>query len=146
MQHTLILILKIILYFLIIVVFQWLSHVQLFSASWTAAWQASLPRWVCSKSCPLSQWSYLTILLSSAALFSFCLQSFPASGSFPVSWLFTSGNQSIGDSASGFLVNVQGWFPSGLTGLIFLLSKGLSRIFSRNTIRKHQLFGVQSSL
>ena len=72
---------------------------------------------VCSNSCPLSWWCYLTIL-SSAALFSFWLQSFPASGSFPVSWLFASGGQSIGTSASVLPLNIHGWFPLGLTGLI----------------------------
>ena len=79
----------------------------------TAAQQAPLsslsPR-ICSDSCPLSQWCYLTIS-SSAAPFPFCLQSFPASWSFPVSQLFTSGGQSIGDSASVLPMNIQGWFP-----------------------------------
>ena len=76
---------------------------------------------VCSKSCPLSEWCYLTIS-SSAALFSFCLQSCPASGSFPVSWLFSSNGQTIGASAlaSVFPVNIQGWFPLELIGLILL--------------------------
>ena len=69
---------------------------------------------------------------SSATPFSFCLQPFPASGSFPVSWLFTSGGQSIGTSASASILpmNIQGWFPLGLSGLISLQSKGLSRVFS----------------
>ena len=83
---------------------------------------------VCSNSCSLSWWCYPTIL-SSATLFSFCLQSFPASGSFPVHWLFISGGQSIEASASAWVpsMNIQGWFPLGLTGLISLLSKGLTR-------------------
>ena len=91
----------------------------------------SLSPGVCSDSYPLSHWCYLTIS-SSAALFSFCLQSFPASGSFPMSRLFTSGGQSTGASASASVLpmNIQGWFPLGLTGLISLLSKGLSRVFS----------------
>ena len=91
----------------------------------------SLSPGVCSDSYPLSQWCYLTIS-SSAALFSFCLQSFPASGSFPMSRVFTSGGQNIGASASASVLpmNIQGWFPLGLTGLISLLSKGLSRVFS----------------
>ena len=74
--------------------------------------------------------------------FSFCTQSFPASGSFPVSWLFTSGGQSTGVSAlaSVLPMNIQGWFPLGLTGLISLQSKGLSRVFSSTTIWKHQCF------
>ena len=104
----------------------------------------SLSPRVCSDSCPLSWWCYLTIL-SSAALF-FCLQSFPASGSFPVSQLFSSGDDSIGASASVLPVNIQGWFPLGLTGLISLLYKGLSRVFSRTTIQRHQFFGTQPSL
>ena len=69
-----------------------------------------------------------------------CIQSFPVSGSFPVSWLFSSGSQSIGVSAlvSVLPMNIQGWFPLGLTGLISLLSKGLSRLFSNNTVQKCQ--------
>ena len=80
---------------------------------------------VCSNSCPLSQWCYVTISSSTATPF-FCLQSFPALGSFPVSWLFTSGGQSIGVSASGSVLpmNIQDWFPLGLTGLISWQSKG----------------------
>ena len=72
--------------------------------------------------------------------FSSCPQSFPASGSFPMSWLFSSGGQSSGASASVLSMNIQGWFPLGLTGLIFLLSKGLSRVFSNTTVRRHQFF------
>ena len=77
--------------------------------------------------------------------FSFCLQSFPASGSFPTSQLFTPGGQSIGASASASILpmNIQGWFPLGWTGLISLLSKGLSTIFSSTTVRRHQIVGVQ---
>ena len=79
---------------------------------------------------------------------SFCLQSFPASGSFPMSQLFTTGGQRIGASTSASIlpVNIQGWFPLGLTGLIPLLSMGLSRVFSSTTIQKHQFFVTQSSL
>ena len=76
---------------------------------------------VCPSSCSLSQWCHPTIS-SSATLFSFCLQSFPASGSFPVTQLFTSGGQRIGASASVLPVSIQGWFSLGLTGLIPLLS------------------------
>ena len=72
----------------------------------------------------LSQWCYLTIS-SSATRFLFCLQSFPASWSFPISWLFASGSQSIGTSASVLPMNIQDWFHLGLTGLISLMSKGL---------------------
>ena len=110
---------------------------------WIVAHQASLsfisPR-VCSNSCPLSQWCHPTIT-SSVPLFSSCPQSLPGSGYFPVSWLFTSGGQSIGDSTSESVLpmNIQSWFPLGLTGLISLLSKGLSRVFSSTTIQKHQL-------
>ena len=75
------------------------------------------------------------------------LQSFQASGSFPVSQFFPSGGQNIGASASALVlpVNIQGWFPLGWTGWISLLSKGLARVFSRTTIWKHQFFGTQSS-
>ena len=89
----------------------------------------SLSSGVCSVLCPLNRWCHPTIS-SSVAPFLFCHQSFPASGSFPMSWLFTSGGQSIKASASVFLMNIQGWFPLGLTGLISLLSRGLSRVFS----------------
>ena len=102
---------------------------------------------VCSNSCPLNWWCYLTIL-SSVTLFSFCLQSFLAPGSVLVSWLFTSGSQSIGASASALVLQkkIQSWFPLGLTGLIPLLSKGPSRVFSNTTAQKHQFFIVQPSL
>ena len=101
---------------------------------------------VCSNSCPLSQWCHPAIS-SSVTRFSSCRQSLPASGSFPVSRLFTSGGQSIGASASGPVLpmNIQHWFPLELTGLIFLLSKGLTRVFSNTTIQKHQFFGTQPS-
>ena len=107
----------------------------------------SLPSGVCSNSCPLSQWRHLTIS-SSVDPFSSCHQSFPASGSFPVSWLFNSGSQSVGasTSASVFPVNIQGWFSLGLTDLISLQSKGLSRVFFNATVQKHQFFGIQPSL
>ena len=80
---------------------------------------------VCSNPCLLSQWCHSTIL-SSVAPFSSCPQSFPASGSFPMNQLFTSGGQSIGTSASASVLpmNIQGWFPLGWTGLISLQSKG----------------------
>ena len=92
-----------------------------------------------------SWWCYLSIS-SSATLFSSCLQSFPASGSFPVSWLFTPGGQRIGASASAsvLLMNTQGWFPLELTGSISLLSEGLSRIFS-TTIWRHLSFQILNS-
>ena len=80
--------------------------------------------------------------------FSSSPQSFPASESFPMNWIFTSGGQSIRASASALvlLVNIQGWFPLGLTGLIFLLLKGLSRFFSSTTVGKHQFFDAQPPL
>ena len=89
-----------------------------------------------SNSGPWVGWCHPNIS-SSVIPISSCLQSFP--GSFPVSQFFTSGGQSIGASASAlvFLMNIQGWFPLGLTGLISLLTKGLSRVFSSTTIQKH---------
>ena len=104
----------------------------------------SLSPRVCSNSCPLSQWCHPTIS-SSVIPFSH-LQSFPASGSFPVSQLFTSGAQSIGASASILPMCRQGWFPLGWTGLISLQSKGLSRVFSCTTFWKHHFFSAQPSL
>ena len=97
---------------------------------------------LCSNSCPLSWWCHPTIL-SSVIPFSSCLQSFPASGSFPMSQFFTSGGQSIGASASDLPVNTQDWFPLGLTSLVSLQSKGLSRVFSNITLQKHLFFGTQ---
>ena len=101
----------------------------------------------CSNSYPLSQWCHLTTL-SSVIPFSSYLQSFPASGSFPMSQFFASGCQSIGASASASILpmNIQGWFPLGLTVLISLRSKGLSRIFPTTTAQKPQFFSVQPSL
>ena len=100
----------------------------------------SLSPGVCSNSCPLSQWCQPTVS-SSVTLFSSCPQSFPSSGSFPMSWFFASGGQSIGAlaSASVLPMNIQGWFPLGLTDLISLLSKGLLRVFSSTIIWKHLL-------
>ena len=105
-----------------------LSRVQLFSTPWTAA-----RHWIIS---------------SSVIPFFSCLRSFPASGSFSVSQFFTSGGQSTGVSASAsiFLMNIQGWFLLGLTGLISVESKGLSRVFSNTTVQKHQFFSIQLSL
>ena len=102
---------------------------------------------VCSDLCPLSQWYYLTISSSSSPFF-FCLQSFPARRPFPMSRLFASGGQSIGASALAPVLpmNIQGWFSLGLTGLISLLSKELSRVFSSTTVWKHQFFSAQLSL
>ena len=101
----------------------------------------SLSPGVCSNSCPLSWWCHPEIS-SSVTHFSSCPQSFPASGSFPVSRLFTSGAQSVGASASASVlpVSIQGWFPLGWTGLISLQSKGLSRVFSNTTVHRFTVF------
>ena len=129
---------------------QSLSHVWLFATLQTAACQASLSFTItraCSHSCPLIRWSHPTIS-SSVVPFSSCLQTFPATGSFPMSWLFAPGGRSIGASvlASVLPVNIQGWFPLGLTDLISLLPKGLSGVFSNTTVQKHQFFSTQPSL
>ena len=128
---------------------QSLSHVRLWphGLQHTRLLCLTLSPGVCSNLHPLSHKYYLTIS-SSAIPFSFYLQSFPPSGSFPVNWLFASGSQGIGvwASASVLPVNIQHWFPLGLTGLISLQSKGPSRVFSNTTIRKHQFFGPQDSL
>ena len=91
-----------------------------------------------SNSCPLSQWCHPNIS-SSGIPFSSCPQCFPASGSFPMIWLFRPGGQSIGDSVLAWVlpVNSQDWFPSGLIGLISLSSMELSRIFSSTTTQKY---------
>ena len=111
--------------------------------------QTSLPSptpRVYSNSCLLSWWSHPTIS-STIAPFS-CPQSFPASRSFPASWLLASGGQRTGASASASALpmNIQDKFPLGLIGLIPLQSGGLSRVFSSTTVKKHQFFGAQSSL
>ena len=105
-----------------------------------------IPR-VYPNSCPLSWWCHPTIS-SSVVPFSSCPQSFPTSGSFPMSQLFTSGGQNIGVSASTSVlpVNTQDWSPLGWTGWISLQSKGLSRVFSNTTIQKHQFLCTQPSL
>ena len=107
----------------------------------------SLTPRVYSNSSPLSWWCHPTIS-SSAVPYSSCLQSFPASGSFPMSQFFTSGGQSIGVSASASVLpmNTQDWFPLGWTDWISLQSKGLSRAFYNTTVQKHQFFGTQCSL
>ena len=122
-----------------------LSRVRLFATLWTAACQASLSftiSWSLLKLMPFE-----SIVLSNHLIvfvpFS-CLPFFPGWGSFPMSWLFTLGDQSIG--ASVIPMNIQGWFPLGSTGLISWLSKGLSRVFSSITVWKHQCFGAHSFL
>ena len=97
--------------------------------------------------CPSNWWCHPTVS-SSVVLFSSYLQSFPASGSFPMSHFFASGGQSIGVSASAsvLLMNIQDWYPVGCTGWISLQFKGLSRVFSNTTVQKHHFFGAQLSL
>ena len=101
----------------------------------------------CSKSCPLCRWCHPAIS-SSVVPFSSCLQSFSASGSFPVSQFFASGGQNIRVSASASVLpmNIQDWFPLGLTGLISLKSKEFSRVFSSTIIQKQQFSTAQLSL
>ena len=96
---------------------------------------------------PLSRWCHLTISSSVIPFFS-CLQSFPASGSFPMNQLFASDGQNIGVTASTSVLpmNTQDWFPLGWTAWISWQSKGLSRVFSNTTIQKHQFFCAQPSL
>ena len=102
---------------------------------------------VCPIWCPLHWWCHPAIS-SSDALFSFSPQSFPASGTFPMSQLFTSGGQNTGASASVSVLpmSIQGWFPLRLTDLISLLSRGLSRVFSNTTVWRHQFFSALPSL
>ena len=117
---------------------------------WIAAHQASLS-FIISQSLlklvSIESEMLLTVSSSTSPL-SFCLQSFPTSGSFPRSQLFASGGQSIGASASATVLpmNIPDLFPLGLTGLISLQSKGLSRVFSSTTVQKHQFFDAQPSL
>ena len=117
---------------------------------WTAVHQflcTPMSLGVCSDLFPLSQWCHPAIS-SSVPRFSSCPQSFLVSRYFPMNWLFTSGGQSTGASASASVhpMDSHGWFPLGLTGLISLLFKGLSRVFSSTTIWKHQFFGAQPFL
>ena len=107
--------------------------------------QSPTPR-ACSNSCTLSWWYHPTIS-SSVVPFSTCFQSFQATGSFPMSQFFASDGQSFGvlASVSVLPMNSQDWFPLGLTGLISLLSRGLSRVFSNITVQKHQFFSAQLS-
>ena len=128
------------------------SHSVLSDYLWShGLWHARLPcpsptPRVYSNSCPLSWWCHPTI--SSSVIPLSHLQSFPVSGSFQMSLLFASDGPRIGASASAsvLLMDIQDWFPLGLTGFISLLSKGFSRVFSSTTVWKHQFFGVQPSL
>ena len=149
---------------------QSLSHIQLFATPWAPGPQASLSftiahsllklisvavhnvakswiwlsNWTTTATCPLSWWCHPTIL-SSVIHFSSCLQFFPTSGSFPMCQIVPSGRQTTGASASASVlpVNVHSWFPLGLTNLISLLSKGLSRVFNI-IVWRHQFFNAQS--
>ena len=123
---------------------------DLWAAAWAAAHQASLS-FTISQSLLILMSIELVIpsnISSSVVSFSSCPQSFPASGFFLMSHLFASGRQSIGVSASASVLpeNIQDWFPLGLTGLISLQPKGLSRVFSNTTVQKYQFFGSQPSL
>ena len=126
-----------------VVVAQSLSYVRLLATQWTAAHQDYLS-FTISRSLP----KLMSIELVMPSVFSWCLQSFPASGSFPMSQVFTSGDQSIGASVSVSVlpVNIQGWFPLGWTGLFSFLSTGLSRVFSSTRVPKHQFFDAGPSL
>ena len=131
-----------------IIVVQFLSPVQLFQTPWTAAPQAPLSSTIFLNFAQIHvHWVFDANISSSVTPFSSCPQYFPASGSFPVSWLFTSAGQTIGPSPSASVLpmNTQGWFPLGSTGLTSLQSKGLSRLFS-STIKEHPLFVAQPSL
>ena len=101
----------------------------------------------CSNSCPSSQWCH-PVISSFVIPFPSCLQYFPTSMCFPMSWRFRSGGENVGTSASISVLpmNIQSWFPLGVTGLISLLSKRLSCVFSSTTVQKHQFFSAQPSL
>ena len=127
---------------------QLLSCVWLFATPCTAAHHASLSgtnSWSLLKL--MSWWCHVTTS-SSVIPFSTCLQIFPASASFQMSQFFASDDQSIGVSAwtSVLPMKIQDWFPLGWTGWNFLLSRGISRVFSNTTVQKHQFFGTQFSL
>ena len=127
------------------------SHSVMFNSLWPHGLQHTrlhcplpTPR-DCSNLCVSSQWCHPTIS-SSVIPFLPCLQSCPASRFFPMSQFFTSDGQNIGASASVLPINIQDWFYLVWTGLISLLSKGLSRVFSNTTVQKHQFFSAQHSL
>ena len=126
---------------------QSLSPVQLYARQHIELPCPSPTPGACSNLRTSSQWCHPTTS-SSVIPFSSCPQSFPASGAFPMSQFFTSGGQNIEASASASVLpmKIQDWFPLGLTGLISLLSKGLSRVFSNITVQKHQFFGTQLSI
>ena len=129
---------------------QLLSCVQLFATPRTTACQASLS--ITNSRSLLKLMSITSVMqsnhLTSAVPFSSCLQSFPASGSFPLSWFFTLDGSGIGVSASASVLpmNTQDWSPLGWTGWISLQYKGLSRVFSNTAVQEHQFFCAQLSL
>ena len=129
---------------------QSLSRVWLFVTPWTAARQASLS--ITNSGSLLKLMPIESVMPSNHLIlclpFSFCLQTFPTSGSFQMSQFFTSGGQSVRVSASASVLpmNSQDWFPLGWTGWISLQSKGLSRVFSNIIVQKHQFFCAQLSL
>ena len=129
-----------------VVVVQSLSRVRLFTTPWTAAHEASLFFTISRSLLKLMSIELVCHPTISSCIipFSSCLQSFPASGSFLMSRLFTSGGQSIGASASALVLpmNIQDWLPLGFTGLISLQSKGLLGVFSNTTVKKHQFFSL----
>ena len=125
-----------------------LTLVSFFATIWTIVHQAPLPFTISQSLLKLMSIESMTPSkhLILCCPFSSCPQSFPASGSSPMSQLFASGGQNIGVSASVLPIKSQGWFPFGLTGLISLQSRGFSRVFSSTTIQKHQFLGAQPSL
>ena len=130
---------------------RWVSWLMrdLFTDSFSSTFWVAFLDLLKRGSCPLSQWCHPTIS-SSIAPFSLCLQSIPASGSFPISWLFPSGDQSIGASASVLPMSIQDWFPLGWTGWTSLQSKGLSRVLQHHnskalTLQHSAFFMVQLS-
>ena len=131
------------------VVIQSPSHVRLFATPWTAARQAALSLTI-SRSLPKFMFVVLVMpsVISSSAVHFFCPWPFPASGTFPISHLCASDDQNTGASASVSVppVNTQCWYSLRLTGLISLLSKGISGVFSSTTVQRHQFFGVLPSL
>ena len=132
-----------------IIVVRSLKCVRLFATSWTAACQASLSFTISHSLLKLMSTESVmpSNISSSVSPFFSCPQSFPASGSFPMSHLFTPVGQSIGASAlaSVLSMNSQSWFPLGRTGLISWLSKGLSKVFSSTTVQKHKFFSAHHS-
>ena len=136
--------------FISLIAVQLLRGVWLFATPWTAVCQASLSFTISQsllKFTPI-EWVMLSNHLILCCPLLLCLQYFPASQSFPMSQLFTSGSQNIGASALASVLPmiIQGWFPLGLIGLISLLSKGLSRVFSSTTVWETQFIGAQPSL